>query len=76
MVRWVGGIVLLGALPGTKEQKLVLDHRTACGKTILILPQNATRLVRTIRKPVIGVEILVPEILENGCVVFVGARLS
>ena len=76
MVRWVGGIELLCALPGTKEQELVLDHWTACGKTVLILPQNATRLAVTIRKPVIGVEIFVPEILEQGCVEIVGARLS
>ena len=76
MVRWVGGIVLLCALPGTKEQKLVLDQWTACGKTILILPQNATRLAGTLGKPVIGVEIFVPEKLEHRCVVVVGAAFG
>src|SRR5580698_8253669 len=73
MVRWVSGIELLCALPGTKKQKFVFDYRTARSKAILILPQNAARLVRTIRKPVIGVEIFVPEILEQRYVEIVGA---
>ena len=48
MVRWIGGIELFCALPGTKEQQLVPDQWTACGKAILILPQNATLLAGTL----------------------------
>src|ERR1035437_9256930 len=76
MVRYVGFVVLLSALIGTKDQDLVLDQWAGGGKTILVLLQNATRRVQTLGKPVIGVEIFVPEKLEHGCVEVVGATFG